>query len=163
MMGSRYTENNARQAHIPAGALAIENPVGTAPSFIAPTPRGGAIVSLPGVPGELRYLMENKLLPHLKERFHVASIIVSRTLKCTGMTGSYIDGALDDRIREGANPTIGLLAQMQRGEIQGPLAAKAANEAAAAALIDPLDAQVRQRLGMAVFGTDEVEYEQVVA
>ena len=60
MMGSRYTENNARQAHIPAGALAIENPVGTAPGFIAPTPRGGAIVSLPGVPGELRYLMERK-------------------------------------------------------------------------------------------------------
>jgi nicotinamide-nucleotide amidase len=65
MMGSRYTENNARQAHIPAGALAIENPVGTAPSFIAPTPRGGAIVSLPGVPGELRYLMENRVMSHL--------------------------------------------------------------------------------------------------
>ena len=40
MMGSRYTDNNARQAHIPAGALEIENPVGTAPSFAAPTPRG---------------------------------------------------------------------------------------------------------------------------
>jgi molybdopterin-biosynthesis enzyme MoeA-like protein len=82
MMGSRYTENNARQAHIPAGALPIENPVGTAPGFIAPTPRGGAIVSLPGVPGELRYLMEHRVMPHLKERFHVQSIIVSRTLKC---------------------------------------------------------------------------------
>ncbi|MDH3599577.1 MAG: competence/damage-inducible protein A, partial [Candidatus Tectomicrobia bacterium] len=30
MMGDRYTDNNARQAHIPAGALALENPVGTA-------------------------------------------------------------------------------------------------------------------------------------
>ena len=38
MMGSRYTENNARQAHIPTGSVAIENPVGTAPGFIAPTP-----------------------------------------------------------------------------------------------------------------------------
>ena len=153
MMGARYTENNARQAHIPAGA----------PGFIAPTPRGGAIVSLPGVPGELRYLMEHKVMPHLKERFHVQSIIVSRTLKCLGLTESYIDETLDDLIKEGSNPTIGLLAQMQLGEIHVRLTAKAANEAAATALIDPLEAQVWQRLGRAVFGTDEVEYEQAVA
>ena len=141
MMGSRYTENNARQAHIPTGALAIENPVGTAPS----------------------YLMENKVMSHLKERFHVASIIVSRTLKCLGLTESYIDEALDDLIKAGSNPTIGLLAQMHLGEIHVRLTAKAASEAATAALIDPLEAQVRQRLGQAVFGTDEVEYEQAVA
>lgn len=163
MMGPRYTENNARQAYIPAGALPIANPVGTAPGFIAPTPRGGAIVSLPGVPSELRYLMEHQVLPHLKERFHVAAIIVSRTLKCMGLTESAIDEALDDLIKEGANPTIGLLAQMHLGEIHVRLTAKAANEAAAAALIAPLEAQVRQRLGKAVFGTDGVEYEQAVA
>jgi len=163
MMGARYTENNARQAHIPAGALPIENPVGTAPGFIAPTLRGGAIVSLPGVPGELRYLMEHKVMPHLKERFHVQSMIVSRTLKCMGLTESYIDEALDDLIKEGSNPTIGLLAQMHLGEIHVRLTAKAANAAAATALIDPLDTQVRRRLGKAVFGIDELEYEQAVA
>ena len=163
MMGTRYTENNARQAYAPAGALAIENPVGTAPIYIAPTPRGGVIVSLPGVPGELRYLMENKVIPHLKERFQVHTIIASRTLRCMGLTESFIDETLDDLIQAGSNPTIGLLAQMQLGEIHVRLTAKAANEASAAALIDPLEAQVRQRLGKAVFGTDEVEYEQAVA
>jgi nicotinamide-nucleotide amidase len=163
MMGSRYTENNARQAYIPAGALAIENPVGTAPIFVAPTPRGGVVVSLPGVPNELRYLVENAVMPRLKERFQIDSIIVSRTLKCLGLTESYIDEALDDLIKAGTNPTIGLLAQMQLGEIHVRLTAKAANAAVAAALIDPLDQQVRQRLGKAMFGTDEVEYEQAVA
>ena len=127
MMGSRYTENNARQAYIPAGALAIENPVGTAPIFVAPTPRGGVVVSLPGVPNELRYLVENAVMPHLKERFQIDSIIVSRTLKCLGLTESYIDEALDDLIKAGTNPTIGLLAQMQLGEIHVRLTAKAAN------------------------------------
>ena len=163
MMGSRYTDNNARQAHIPAGALAIENPVGTAPGYFAPTPRGGVVVSLPGVPNELRYLVENTVMPHLKERFQIESIIVSRTLKCLGLTESYIDEALDDLIKAGANPTIGLLAQMQLGEIHVRLTAKAANATAATALIEPLDQHVRQRLGKAVFGTDEVEYEQAVA
>jgi nicotinamide-nucleotide amidase len=163
MMGNRYTDNNARQAYAPAGALAIENPVGTAPIFIAPTPRGGAIVSLPGVPGELRYLMENKVIPHLKERFQVQTIIVSRTLRCMGLTESYIDETLDDLIQAGSNPTIGLLAQMQLGEIHVRLTAKAPNAAAAVQLIDPLEAEVRQRLGQAVFGIDDMEYEQAVA
>src|SRR2546430_17352607 len=107
--------------------------------------------------------MEPKVMPHLQERFPVHSIIVSRALKCRGLTESYTDEILDDLIKEGSNPTIGLLAQMQLGEIHVRLTAKAANEAAATDLIDPLDDQVRQRLGRAVFGTDEVEYEQAVA
>jgi nicotinamide-nucleotide amidase len=163
MMGDRYTDNNARQAHIPAGSLALENPVGTAPGYFAPTPRGGVVISLPGVPGELRYLIENAVMPHLKKRFQIEAIITSRTLKCLGLSESYIDEQLDDLIKISDNPTIGLLAQMQLGEIHVRLTAKAANEEAANKLIDPLDAQVRARLGHAVFGTDEVEYEQAVA
>ena len=163
MMGSRYTENNARQAHIPAGATAIENPVGTAPGFIAPTPRGGVVISLPGVPSELRYLTEHAVIPYLKERFNISAIIVSRTLKCMGLTESYIDEALDDLITTGSNPTIGLLAQMQLGEIHVRLTAKAADEVAANTLIAPLETKVRERLGKAVFGTDDAEYERVVA
>jgi nicotinamide-nucleotide amidase len=163
MMGGRYTENNARQAHIPAGSVAIENPVGTAPGFIAATPRGGLVVSLPGVPTELRYLAERAVIPYLKERFKIAAVIASRTLKCMGLTESYIDETLDDLIKTGNNPTIGLLAQMQLGEIHVRLTAKAADEAAARMLIAPLEAKVRERLGTAVFGVDEVEYEGVVA
>ncbi len=163
MLGSRYTENNARQAHIPARATTIENPVGTAPGFIAPTPRGGVVVSLPGVPSELRYLTEHAVIPYLKERFNISAIIVSRTLKCMGLTESSIDEALDDLITTGSNPTIGLLAQMQLGEIHVRLTAKAADEAAANTLIAPLEAKVRERLRKAVFGVDEAEYEHVVA
>jgi competence/damage-inducible protein CinA-like protein len=163
MMGSRYTENNARQAHIPAGATAIENPVGTAPGIITPTPRGGVVISLPGVPSELRYLTEHVVIPYLKERFNISAIIVSRTLKCMGLTESYIDEALDDLITTGSNPTIGLLAQMQLGEIHVRLTAKAADEVAANTLIAPLEVKVRERLGKAVFGVDEAEYERVVA
>ena len=163
MMGNRYTENNARQAHIPAGSITIENPVGTAPGFIAPTRRGGVVVSLPGVPSELRYLTERTVIPYLKECFKISAVIVSRTLKCVGLTESAIDEALDDLITTGSNPTIGLLAQMQVGEIHVRLTAKAADEAAAKILIAPLEAKVRERLGKAVFGADEGEYEGVVA
>ncbi len=163
MMGSRYTENNARQAHIPAGSVVIENPVGTAPGFIAPTRGGGVVVSLPGVPNELRYLTEHAVIPYLKERFKISAVIASRTLKCMGLTESYIDETLDDLIKTGSNPTIGLLAQMQLGEIHVRLTAKAADEAAAEMLIAPLEAKVRERLGTAIFGADAADYERVVA
>jgi nicotinamide-nucleotide amidase len=51
------TENNRRQAFIPKGAIAVENPVGTAPAFIVETPTQ-AIVSLPGVTPEMEYLIK---------------------------------------------------------------------------------------------------------
>jgi len=107
--------------------------------------------------------MENTVLPHLKARFGIEAMIVSRTLKCMGLSESYIDEQLDDLIKTSDNPTIGLLAQMQLGEIHVRLTAKAAHADAAGQLIDPLEQQVRARLGKAVFGVDEAEYEQAVA
>lgn len=53
--GRSMTENNRRQAHLPEGAIPIENPVGTAPGFIVEEPRG-LIICLPGVPHEMEYL-----------------------------------------------------------------------------------------------------------
>src|SRR4030066_1722983 len=49
------TENNRRQAYIPKGAIAIENPVGTAPIFIVEL-GNQVIISLPGVPREMETL-----------------------------------------------------------------------------------------------------------
>ncbi len=51
--GSAMTPNNDRQAYIPRGAIPVENPNGTAPSFIVEDPRG-VIFALPGVPHELK-------------------------------------------------------------------------------------------------------------
>ncbi len=50
--GREPTQNNRRQAYVPQGAIAIENPVGTAPAFIVETKKN-AIIALPGVPREM--------------------------------------------------------------------------------------------------------------
>src|SRR4030043_1486414 len=54
------TQNNRRQAYVPKGAKAIENPVGTAPIFILEH-GSQVIVSLPGVPSEMEYLMVHEV------------------------------------------------------------------------------------------------------
>jgi competence/damage-inducible protein CinA-like protein len=63
-MGRTASPNNRKQAFIPEGAIPIENPVGTAPGFIAEQD-GKAIIIVPGVPHEMRYFMEHAVLPYL--------------------------------------------------------------------------------------------------
>src|SRR5512140_2488022 len=74
--GTPMSENNVRQAYIPRGAAPVENPVGTAPCFIVeirnPSLVTGAesqyVLSLPGVPREMKYLMETRILPWLRAK-----------------------------------------------------------------------------------------------
>ncbi len=62
------TENNRRQAYIPVGATAIENPVGTAPIYFL-THDSCLIISLPGVPREMEYLMEREVIPLFRQHY----------------------------------------------------------------------------------------------
>jgi molybdenum cofactor synthesis domain-containing protein len=76
---NNYTvsEGNRRQAYIPQGAIPIENPLGVAPAFIVKTEQG-LIISLPGVPRELEYLMETQVMPFLREKLQMDQVIIER-------------------------------------------------------------------------------------
>ena len=50
--GRKASENNQRQAYVPAGARVLDNPVGSAPAFLVEAD-GKVVLSLPGVPGEM--------------------------------------------------------------------------------------------------------------
>ncbi len=69
--GFIMTENNNRQAYIPAGATPVENPNGTAPSFIVEDPRA-VVFCLPGVPFEMKWLFDNELIPYLRRKFDLS-------------------------------------------------------------------------------------------
>jgi nicotinamide-nucleotide amidase len=161
-LGRTVSDNNRKQAYIPEGAFPIENPVGTAPGFIAEK-NGKAVISIPGVPHEMRYFMENSVLPYLRKKLGIQEVIVSRVLKLFGIGESLVDERIKDLIEKGTNPTIGLLAHTQIGEIHIRLTAKAKDEASAATLISPLEADIRERLGDYVFGADEDTYEGVLS
>lgn len=77
--GLTMGENSRRQAYIPQGAIPIENPLGTASAFILETEQG-LIVSLPGVPRELEYLMGTRVIPFLREKLQMDQVdIMSET------------------------------------------------------------------------------------
>lgn len=153
--------NNKKQAYIPEGALPIENPVGTAPGFIAEK-NGQAIIALPGVPHEMRHFMEHNVLPYLRQKLGIKEVIGSRVLKLFGIGESMVDEAIKDLMASGVNPTIGLLAHTQIGEIHIRLTAKAEDLNQAKNLIAPIEAQIRERLKDYIFGTDKESYEEVL-
>ena len=145
------TENNRRQAYIPAGAIAVENPVGTAPAFIVETPKG-CIISLPGVPREMEYLMEEAVIPYLREHLHLSGIIKTRVLHTAGVGESQIDHHIGD-LETLANPTVGLAAHS--GQVDVRIAAKADSEQRAEAMIAEIENILRQRLGRWIYGVDD--------
>ena len=149
--GLPLSPSNRKQAYIPRGAIPLPNPVGTAPCFILEEGERTLIV-LPGVPREMEYLLRTGALPHLRARYGLQAAIVSRLVRVAGLGESRVGELLADLMAKGANPTVGTMAHP--GQVDVRIAAKGSDEAAARALIAPVEAEIRARLGDTVFGTD---------
>lgn len=149
--GRLPTENNKRQAFIPAGASAIVNPVGTAPAFFIDSNQR-LVISLPGVPREMEYLLEHEVIPFLERRFIDSGIIKARTLHTVGVGESQIDDIIGDLEILG-NPTVGLAAHS--GQVDVRITAKASTEGEADQLIAGLESEIRSRLGDWIYGADQ--------
>src|SRR5919197_5877060 len=156
--GRKPSENQKRQAYIPRGAIAITNPVGTAPCFIVETERN-AVISLPGVPNEMEHILHESVIPYLQKRFDLNEIIKIRVLHCAGLGEGMIDEKIAD-LEMLSNPTVGLAAHT--GVVDIRIAAKAKEEAEADRMIAEIENQIREQLGEVVFGADEERLEDVV-
>ncbi|MEW5717178.1 MAG: CinA family nicotinamide mononucleotide deamidase-related protein [Chloroflexota bacterium] len=157
--GRTMSENNVRQAYIPRGATPIENPVGTAPVFIVEH-QGKYVISLPGVPREMKHLMETRILPWLREKTGGEWIILSKTLRTCAVGESQVDEKITD-LEASANPTVGLLAHPGQTDVR--VTAKARTRAEAETLIKEMEAQVRARLGDWIYGEGDETVEEVAA
>ncbi len=157
LYGKKPGKNQKRQAFVPQGAIALENPVGTAPCFIVETDRN-AIISLPGVPREMETVLHNAVVPYIRKRFDLTEIIKVRVLRTAGIG----EGSLDEKIadlEQLANPTVGLSAHAGMVDIR--LTAKAKTEAEANTMLAEVEDELRQRLGKLIFGTDQDQLESV--
>ena len=158
--GREMAENNKRQAYIPDGALPLSNPVGTAPCFLCEDIRGrGIVISLPGVPRELTYMLDKKVIPLLVERMGGAKVTKIRILRTCAVGESNVDRVIGDLMTT-KNPTIGLAAHAGQTDVR--ITAKAESEAEADTLIASLEAELRQRLGVAIYGVEKETVPEVI-
>lgn len=155
--GKTPSENNKQQALFPVGAIPLENPVGTAPIFFMQTD-DKIYIALPGVPFEMKYLLKERVIPLLEEKFTLDSLLVSRIIHTSGIGESTIDMMIAD-LEKSANPTVGLAAKI--GQVDIRIAAKAKNKIEANRMLDVFEKQIQERLGDAIYGVDKEALENV--
>ena len=149
--GLELGENNPLQAYIPENAIPIHNPVGTAPGFIVKF-KGSHVVTLPGVPRELYYLMEHTVLPFIQKEFGLETVIKSRILRTSGFGESDIDRRIA-KLETSDNPTVGLAAHP--GAVDIRIAAKASDDSSASQMLDGMESKIREILGEMIYGVND--------
>ncbi len=157
---SQFPESNMKQAYRPQGAVVIDNPKGSAPGFRIKI--GDCwVICLPGVPAEMRTMLDETVMPFLLAESGTAlGVVTSRMLRSWGMSEAKVGEVLDDLFVGSVNPTVAFLASA--GEIKIRLTAAAASTVEAEALIAPVEAEVRARLGDRIFGVDDETVERVI-
>lgn len=153
----QMSENNLRQALIPESATVLENPVGTAPGFIAydrRQGREGKVIAMPGVPREMKQMMGDLVLPYLRELTGGVGVIRRRILRTVGIGESNLDAELGD-LMNSANPTMGLAAHLGQADVR--IAARAETVSEAEQLLDEMEERVRAKIGEYVYSTTPEE------
>ncbi|HEU5112079.1 MAG TPA: competence/damage-inducible protein A [Acidimicrobiia bacterium] len=157
--GREMPQSNLRQAYYPEGAEMLPNPRGTAPGLVLEH-EGKLIFCVPGVPAEMEHLMFEEVLPRLAAASGEEQAIASRIIRTWGRPESEVAEVLDDLYTSSVNPSLAFLAS--NSEIKIRVTAKAETAVAARHLIEPMEMEVRSRLGDNVFGSDDETIERVL-
>ena len=159
-----FPPSNSRQADKPVGASFLHQTQGTAPGLLCPV--GHQVVyAVPGVPHEMKEMVERAVLPDLVARAGRQATIRSRTLRTWGLPESELAERLAARLEQlddaTTGPTIAFLASGIEG-IKVRATVKASSPAEAVAALDAEEQVLRSILGEVVFGVDDETMEHVV-
>src|SRR5262249_54843326 len=149
--------NNLKQALIPRGATIIPNALGTAPGYRVEE-RGRHLVVLPGVPREMKPMMEETVLPWLVGLGAGDEAHLAQTFQTFGLTESGLDemvaGAVDS-----AEGRLSFRASFPEISVRVVVRGRPAD---AAVRLEALAARLRERIGPYVYGEGAVTMEEVV-
>ncbi|MEP6994994.1 MAG: competence/damage-inducible protein A [Acidobacteriota bacterium] len=148
---------NEKQADFIAGARLLANPRGTAPGFWG-TRDGAEVVLLPGVPSEMREIMEALVLPTLRER--VGDLVGRRrVLRVAGMGESAVEELVAPVYARWKDDPVTILASP--GEVQLHLFVRG-RPSEAEEKLQAMERDFRDVLGERIFGADKEELSGVV-
>ncbi len=150
------SENNRKQAMVPANGKTLENRNGTAPGALFEQD-GKIAILLPGPPKELVPMFEQEVQPILQQMQN--SVLVSRVLRVYGIGESVLEGMVS-HLLERENPTAALYAKTSEVVIR--ITAKAENKQRADQMCDETAQEFYQILGSSVYAEGEQPMEQTV-
>lgn len=163
---SSFTGANRKQAFLPKGAAVLRNDWGTAPGVhvIVPAQAVGRVDNplyqgakhvflMPGVPREMKGLLDERIVPLLAERFRSPHAIVIKRLHSFGIPESVLGDRIKDLMQPGRNPDVGT--RCGGGVVSVRLVATSATEQEARALLAQPAERVREALREGLFGEDD--------
>ncbi len=161
--GRPMPARNVVQADRPEQAAAIRNDWGTAPGILLQVPAtaensGCLLAAMPGVPAEMRPMFEHLVRPHLLDS---GIQMCRRVIRTFGYGESEAERLLDGLTARGRNPEVGITAS--EAVISLWITARATTEETARQMCEETEQQIRQRLGVAVFGDGDLELHDVTA
>lgn len=154
-----FAESNLKQALVFEGGMVLPNPMGTAPG--AAIEKGGKIaVCLPGPPRELVPMVQNHLVPFLRQRLGAGGTVLrSRVVATVGISESLAEQKVADLLAE-TNPTV---APVLHGyEVHFRITASGTDEQEVDALLARKERELRDRLGDYVYGVGDGTLEAVL-
>jgi nicotinamide-nucleotide amidase len=149
-VGRTMSESNRQQAYVPAGARAVPNARGTAPAFIIIEPER-ALMVLPGVPSEMKFLTETELLPFLSNERGLNSVLLVRSVRLSGTSEAEAGEAIAD-LMKAPYPTVGISAKAAQYEVR--ISAQGQNRQQVEADLEAVAAEVTRRLGRYILNKD---------
>ncbi len=156
--GLPVNDGNRKQGYFPEGAIVRPNSVGTAPACIIED-KNIKLILLPGPPRENKPLFKTYIIPYLQK--YRDKVFVSKTLNVTGIGEGQMEEMIMDIIENQTNPTVAPYSRARAITIR--IAAGASTREEAERLIAPVESQIRDRLGIYVYGEGDISLEAVVA
>ena len=151
-------DNVLRMADLPEGAEAMPNTNGVALG-VALDHHGKWLLAIPGVPVEMRAMLDSEVMPRLRRSSGSSATLHSRLLHTWGLGESEVADRLDD-LFAAVNPSVAFL--IRDMEVRVRISAKAVDQDTAERLIGPIEDEVRARLGAAVFAVDTETVEGLI-
>lgn len=159
--GREMPERNRMQAMFPSRSEPLANPIGTAPGVWYVHPKSDNrvcfLASLPGVPVEMQRMFHEQVMPRLPK----SSLCIRKQVwHCFGLGESDVEQRLGELTARGRNPEVGITAH--EATISLRIVARGTNETECQTQIAGASAAIHNALGDRVFGSEQVELEDVV-
>jgi competence/damage-inducible protein CinA-like protein len=153
--------NNRKQAMLPSIAEMLDNPVGTACGFALDIGRARFFFT-PGVPRELRRMLEEQIVPRLLARSGLQTAIFLKRFHSYGLGESHVDSLLtgvDELVPDGS---VKLGFRAHYPQLETKLTVRGTDMTEVRAKLAPVEQEVRKRLGNFILGEDDQTLEGVV-